>query len=511
MAENHIRILQWNCRSLGAPKIGELQKISEDYDIMLLSETWLDFINQNLIKNFTLVQRNRTRPDKQTGGGVAIAIRDNIEFDSESCSHVYYHEKNLETVAISISVKGGCNNLVIVSYYAPTDSQCSKEDWSKLFQSISTFNYKLVGGDANGHHTHWGSDHISTRGEDLYDAIDENELFVLNMLNTGSPTRLGENAAGAVLLSAIDVTIISPNLFWESEWSSTEDNLTSDHFVINIRIFHPPLSFPSRSTHRLNLKKVDWNQFRIRVEEILERDFQCSLQNFCTLSLEDRYERLSQILIEASGKNNLDFREVINGQSYPKLKTLKTPKISPPWWTPECTELVSSRKKAAKELLKDASQANLSNYLELVKKSKARLKQIKTEQFRVFVEAKLSNTSDLNEVWKTVMRLKNRFYDRESHAANSGEYLRKIEAYIEDFCVTIQENSDDLPLRQSNELNYLDVPFSIEELNVAIESVKVDSSPGLDQVENKMLKNSPRIFRTFLLHTLNDLYKMNFY
>lgn len=151
MAIDSLKILQWNCRSLSAPKIAELNKISNEYDILLLNETWLSFVNQKLLKNFVLIQRNRSRQDKETGGGVAIAIRENIEFDE--FLDIYHHESNLETVAISVSIRGGKNNLILVSYYSPSDSATSTEDWSKLFQSVSKFKYKIIGGDARTPHT----------------------------------------------------------------------------------------------------------------------------------------------------------------------------------------------------------------------------------------------------------------------------------------------------------------------------------------------------------------------
>lgn len=141
-----------------------------------------------------------------------------------------------------------------------------------------------------GHHTHWGSSEISPRGTSLYDATDEKGLFILN---DKSPTRISENQEGPPTTSAIDVTVVSPNLKGEASWEVLNENLTSDHLVIVIKISRPPKSFPSRSTHRLNLKNIDWNDFRLNLDSKLVEEFDLSLENFSHLSVEEKYESKS--------------------------------------------------------------------------------------------------------------------------------------------------------------------------------------------------------------------------
>ncbi|XP_031782179.1 uncharacterized protein LOC116416762 [Nasonia vitripennis] len=51
----------------------------------------------------------------------------------------------------------------------------------------------------------------------------------------------------------------------------------------------------------------------------------------------------------------------------------------------------------------------------------------------------------------------------------------------------------------------IDSPFNLKELTIAIESCNKKSSPGLDQIDNIMLNNTPNNYRALLLHTINDI------
>lgn len=71
-----MKILQWNCQSLRS-KRAELEKRSIDYDIILLSETWLGVDDRFLLRGFDVVHLGRT---DRRGGGVAVIVRNGIKY-----------------------------------------------------------------------------------------------------------------------------------------------------------------------------------------------------------------------------------------------------------------------------------------------------------------------------------------------------------------------------------------------------------------------------------------------
>ena len=50
--KSNIKILQWNCRSI-VNKINALKSIADEYDIILLSETWLLKDKKSTLKTLT--------------------------------------------------------------------------------------------------------------------------------------------------------------------------------------------------------------------------------------------------------------------------------------------------------------------------------------------------------------------------------------------------------------------------------------------------------------------------
>ena len=98
MDQDSLKIFQWNCHSL-CNKIGDLRQIINDYDVLLLNETWLN-------DNYTIKFPNHhiIRKDRQNSphGGVAIIINNNIPF--QSVDNIFHKENSIETIGITIPV-----------------------------------------------------------------------------------------------------------------------------------------------------------------------------------------------------------------------------------------------------------------------------------------------------------------------------------------------------------------------------------------------------------------------
>ena len=76
------------------------------------------------------------------------------------------------------------------------------------------------------------------------------------------------------------------------------------------------------------------------------------------------------------------------------------------------------------------------------------------------------------------------------------EIIKNSKNFISEYCSTDSNQGTDTNLFKEetnnvDETDYLKMPVSIQELNTAIECSKKDSSPGLDQIDYKMLKNTP--------------------
>ena len=227
-----LHILQWNCHSV-RNKLPTLRSIANDYDIILLSETWLNDVNNLHIPNFTTLRKDRTSSEH---GGFGILTKSNITFLQEK--NIFHQENQLETLGISIPLCSHTQEkLLIVSVYRPpTHNTTSHANWNKLLDYTNNFKYSLLGGDFNSHHTAWGSHRICKSGENLFDSITEHNLI---LLNDGTHTYYPNNQAqGDRTLSSspLDLTLTSTNLSHLVSWNIFPDKMNSDHFPISIDI-----------------------------------------------------------------------------------------------------------------------------------------------------------------------------------------------------------------------------------------------------------------------------------
>lgn len=190
-----------------------------------------------------------------------------------------------------------------------------------------------------------------------------------------------------------------------------------------------------------------------------------------------------------------------------KLKTARKPQSTkPPWWNEEAEEINNNRKNLEKNLKHNPSLEQLKQLKDYEIEFKFRLKEIKFNSYKKYTETKLSREANINEVWETVHKFndkkKNNPIYLESEAINS------MHQFISDFCP--QTASYNEPPKSNNNIETetnidIDSPFNLKEPSIAIESCNTKYSPGLDQISNVMLNNTPDNFRILLLYTINEI------
>ena len=111
--------MQWNFRGV-LGKIDELKKLSNNCDVILLNETLLSDSKNFYLPNFLILRRDRLSNYKKSGGGFLIAIRSNVRYRKiDNCPTF---KDKLETIAVSIFSKNDNDNILIVSFYHPTNT-----------------------------------------------------------------------------------------------------------------------------------------------------------------------------------------------------------------------------------------------------------------------------------------------------------------------------------------------------------------------------------------------------
>lgn len=111
-------------------------------------------------------------------------------------------------------------------------------------------------------------------------------------------------------------------------------------------------------------------------------------------------------------------------------------------------------------------------------------------------------------MWKTIRILRNNFSRVSWNVWQTTERERVILQEVERIAppnVTPQ-NEDFIPFQYDSEMDSMNIPFTIAELNRAIEMIKRIFVPGRDDIDYNMIKKLDADFRISLLEIINEIW-----
>ena len=277
-----------------------------------------------------------------------------------------FTDEDMCTVAIKVEGKV----TYVCSLYLDILFDVKKPLLVNLIDACKTRRIPLViGMDSNSHSPLWGCEEANQRGRDLEDLITSKNLIVTNVGST--PTFVRHNAE-----TLIDVTLMnayaSANLTmtdWEVE---TDKPSFSDHRYIKFSLGKYE---PTERSFR-NLKKADWDRFRLALEAknppLLKTD--------------------GSNIDECADQLELDIREAFDEACPERVALDRKPN---PWWTPELSTI--------REELQNMSKVAKSNperwaaYKALLKTYNKEIRKAKRESWRNFC-TKAESAKDISKV-----------------------------------------------------------------------------------------------------------------
>ena len=147
-----LRIVHLNIRSL-AKNYDELFILFDDYDIILLSETWLNHsFDSGLIKRdgFVLYRQDRDKRIKKRGGGLAMSIKSEIALHASVRNEVSDVTRNLEQLWVHVREPGRKHFVISVMYRPPAGSiklflDEMKDSLKSVFENTSNWEHIIMG------------------------------------------------------------------------------------------------------------------------------------------------------------------------------------------------------------------------------------------------------------------------------------------------------------------------------------------------------------------------------
>ena len=328
-----LNIFQWNANGL-AGHGSELKakfKIDKGPHVACIQETKFSHKTKFNLPNYNAVRtdRSKTIPGR-TGGGLIIYVREDIKY-----KEVKVNTPNLEANGIQVTINN--QKIKIINIYHSTLKPIKDTDLDILYQLGNKSTIFL--GDFNAHHPTWGiADKLDNHGQLISEWIEKNDLI---LLNNNQPTRYDKIHH---TMSAIDLSICTPDLAQSLMWDVHPEPLGSDHFPINITLGN--LKIPNQTPKqepKFQYKNANWDKFQ-------ELCNQANLNDLETKDPETFCQNLTNFIINAA-KSAIPFKSFNPG------------KPTVPWWNEEIELTRQKRKSAFNRAKRDPSHLKTAHEL----------------------------------------------------------------------------------------------------------------------------------------------------
>jgi len=481
-------ILQWNCRGV-KPNFEEIKCLIADHNpsLLCLQETRLD-PEGITIKNFDAYNITSNSPtDGRAIGGSSIFVKrgtphEQIELNS-----------NLQAIAVKVTLH---RNFTVCSVYVPPSHRLSQDEIDNLVAQLSS--PYIILGDFNGHSDLWSNEQCGTFVTDQKGKVVESVLenFDLCLLNDGSPTYL-HPATGS--LTAIDLSICTPDIFMDFNWSVHENLCGSDHFPIFIDAVQ---AIPDEQIPKWKLHKANWAEFANLCSSINPQAFD---------EKEDAIASFTQILYD------------IATETIPKSSANPHKKHNP-WFNDECKKATKHRIKALKQFKRRPTPQNLNKYRQARARARKIIKKNKRDSWKHYV-SKLNTRTSVKKTWQMVRKISGKSfstkvplltkqdgskcterYDIANLLADEFEKNSSSDHYPHKFQQYKQEaEKQNLDFASNNTEDY-NSPFSIKELKESLDKCH-DTATGPDDIHYQFIKHLPNESLLVLLNIFNNIWE----
>jgi hypothetical protein len=251
----HINILQYNINGINN-KTDELAHTlqTNNIHIALIQETKLKHTNKTpSFPDFVAIRSDR--PGNKGGGGLLTLMHKTISHTPIDCTHLNLNTQEVQGFKIPLS--RGKHFNIYNTYIPPRESHhfSNPPPIDRLLSSPDS----LICGDFNAHHELWHSTLSDSRGNNIYDTLQQYNLITLNR---NTPTRMTLNGTS----TSPDITIAAPHLATSISWRTLSQG-ASNHLPIVCRLHRVAPKSQATKRSYTNYRKADWESFTRETEK----------------------------------------------------------------------------------------------------------------------------------------------------------------------------------------------------------------------------------------------------
>lgn len=487
--------MQWNAQGItnvSSAKQLEMYLNHNQIDVAMLSETYLTDKHK-----FYLAGYKTHRHDRMDGsrGGVAIAIKNSIQHSLLPP----YKTKRLENVSVSIQINR--RNVIFTSAYSPKYHSSFESDVKKLTPFNKEF---VVFGDFNARSTAWNCSTNNTAGNVLYN-LQMRSHFVIN--NSNTPTHFPHSG---MTPSTIDIMLTNSSLF-VSQLISDHDHLNSDHSTVTCTIDADTVDrSPNKSP---DYRRADWAAYEDYINNNIDLNADFNSSNVTESNIDLCIAKFTSLILEAkevavpySVKSNKSFD--VSDRTKSNIQDRNTIKRR---WR-RCRDPVKKRQikfllnQANKIVDRDVFADRNENFTQMLSKLKTGDK--KFWRVTKAISGKHSKQVGLLRDGNSVL-----FTDEEkvNAIANSFEKAHSLTANCK-HSIDGKVNKFNKDLSESGEQNVDATTYTTPaEIKTIIKKLKSFKAPGLDKIQNILLKKLPHKAIVLLTKVFNGCLKICYF
>ena len=485
-----------------------------DSHIIAIAETKLNSIPPKA-PGYTWITKNRQH---QTGGGVALLIRDDIKNVASIVTDIEEHEQEICWVELKLKNR----NLYVGVYYGKQEHS-SREEIENQFSQLTTQVAKLkkkgeiiLTGDFNAKLEIKRGETVqkmSPNGRALSDFTRNLDLEVISLkANRGLWTRVNRN--NPLERSVIDYIIGTKEIAEAVEWIEIDEEGTirikgkkdSDHNTIALRTRLKIKEKP----HKCSIWNVKNKEGWAKYNNEIKREY----ENNPPKSYDELEKMINKAMQRSIGKVTVTKGKVKKRENEATKRIRKEKKEAKKEFNIACKEKSSERKE------------KLDRYVQLQQQLKQEYAKLEAEQIENRIE-RIAKEGGVNsrEFWrirKQILKGSQIEYDviteegeKITDPEDSKEYVAKYFEQLyqaregrkeyEKWTNLIKKVVSSLEIEQTK--LPLEENFSMEELNSAIKALKKNKAAGPDKIPNEAIIEANEDTRRIYLDTMNRILK----
>lgn len=471
-----IKCSSWNANGLRSHLADLRTFISmRKLDIIIINETKLTEDVSIKIKNFEIIRKDRTAH----GGGVAILVRNNVPFRVLKPNFL----NSIEHVCIKLA-----DNTIIIAVYNQPRNLFSVNDLQSL---VDLGNKILIIGDLNARHYTWKNHRTNHNGTTLYNFVNNNNIVIQH---THNPTHFPENGSTPTYIDLI----INKNV----------SNITDPISVPQLSSDHNPILFQLLNCHKENTsrtvtsyKNTDWNSYRQYINDKLTIDSKIKTREDIDRVVQSLTTDINAAKLRHSTQIQLNPDKIELDEDILNLIRIRN-RIRKQYQTLPCQNLkrnLNRLNRAIKIKIRTCLNKKWEKTLEDIRPGDRTLWRI-SKAFRKTATKiptlKKNNQTFMKDQEKCEI-ISETLKDIQTNTATS-EIEEEVTRTVMDY---LQLPTNKLEIHLSN-------PKEIQQI---IKTLPNNKAPGMDKINNKLIKNLPKKAVVQLMYIINGILQTGYF